>query len=82
MQTDPNWGNFLYDESKRSINLIDFGAARDYPKRFVDDYLRMVNILCFTHQVLWIASCIFFLVYFIPSMPNKISLGLSQIFII
>lgn len=42
MQTDPNWGNFLYNESTRSINLIDFGAARSYPKRFVDDYLRMV----------------------------------------
>ncbi|RYQ86442.1 hypothetical protein Ahy_B10g106113 isoform B [Arachis hypogaea] len=40
--TDPNWGNFLYDEAKKTINLIDFGAARDYPKRFVDDYLRMV----------------------------------------
>lgn len=47
MQTDPNWGNFLYDENTRTINLIDFGAARDYPKRFVDDYLRMVNIFSF-----------------------------------
>lgn len=42
MQTDPNWSNFLYDEATNTINLIDFGAARDYPKRFVDDYLRMV----------------------------------------
>ncbi|KAH0908242.1 hypothetical protein HID58_031563 [Brassica napus] len=42
MQTDPNWGNFLYDEPTKTINLIDFGAARDYPKKFVDDYLRMV----------------------------------------
>ncbi|KAE9618874.1 putative cadmium-transporting ATPase [Lupinus albus] len=42
MQTDPNWGNFLYDEAAKTINLIDFGAARDFPKRFVDDYLRMV----------------------------------------
>ncbi|CAL0316520.1 unnamed protein product [Lupinus luteus] len=42
MQTDPNWGNFLYDEATKTINLIDFGAARDFPKRFVDDYLRMV----------------------------------------
>ncbi|XP_042475953.1 protein ABC transporter 1, mitochondrial [Macadamia integrifolia] len=42
MQTDPNWSNFLYDESTRMINLIDFGAARDYPKSFVNDYLRMV----------------------------------------
>ncbi|KAE8699651.1 protein notum-like protein [Hibiscus syriacus] len=42
MQTDPNWGNFLFDEATKTINLIDFGAARDFPKRFVDDYLRMV----------------------------------------
>ncbi|GMY06867.1 protein ABC transporter 1, mitochondrial [Fagus crenata] len=42
MQTDPNWSNFLYDEATNLINLIDFGAARGYPKRFVDDYLRMV----------------------------------------
>ncbi|KAL0420195.1 UNVERIFIED_CONTAM: protein ABC transporter 1, mitochondrial [Sesamum radiatum] len=42
MQTDPNWSNFLYDETGKLINLIDFGAARDYPKHFVDDYLRMV----------------------------------------
>lgn len=42
MQTDPNWSNFLYDDAEKSINLIDFGAARDFPKLFVDDYLRMV----------------------------------------
>ncbi|CAK9182320.1 unnamed protein product [Ilex paraguariensis] len=42
MQTDPNWSNFLYDVAARSINLIDFGAAQDYPRSFVDDYLRMV----------------------------------------
>ncbi|GMH23696.1 hypothetical protein Nepgr_025539 [Nepenthes gracilis] len=42
MQTDPNWSNFLYEEGSKRINLIDFGAARDYPKSFVDDYLRMV----------------------------------------
>ncbi|TXG63178.1 hypothetical protein EZV62_010172 [Acer yangbiense] len=41
-ETDPNWSNFLYDESTKTINLIDFGAARDYPKIFVDNYLRMV----------------------------------------
>ncbi|XP_011622244.1 protein ABC transporter 1, mitochondrial isoform X2 [Amborella trichopoda] len=41
MQTDPNWSNFLYDESTKMINLIDFGATREYPRRFVDDYLRM-----------------------------------------
>lgn len=43
MQTDPNWGNFLYDPASGTINLIDFGAARDYPPHFVADYLRMVR---------------------------------------
>ncbi|KAM0832476.1 hypothetical protein ACQ4PT_064879 [Festuca glaucescens] len=42
MQTDPNWSNFLYDDSRRQFNLIDFGAAREFPKKFVDDYLHMV----------------------------------------
>ncbi|XP_077218303.1 ABC transporter 1 [Tasmannia lanceolata] len=42
MQTDPNWSNFLYDEASKVINLIDFGAAREFPQNFVDDYLRMV----------------------------------------
>jgi aarF domain-containing kinase len=31
MQTDPNWGNFLYDTATGTLNLIDFGAAREYP---------------------------------------------------
>lgn len=48
MQTDPNWSNFLYDDTTKTINLIDFGAARDYPKSFVDDYIRMVNPACIT----------------------------------
>ncbi|OAY70114.1 AarF domain-containing protein kinase 4, partial [Ananas comosus] len=42
MQAHPNWSNFLYDEASKIINLIDFGAARDFPRSFVDDYLRMV----------------------------------------
>ncbi|PWZ11624.1 Protein ABC transporter 1, mitochondrial [Zea mays] len=41
-KTDPNWSNFLYDDATRKFNLIDFGAARDFAKHFVDDYLRMV----------------------------------------
>ena len=36
MQTDPNWGNFLYDDGSQTTTLIDFGAAREYPKSFVD----------------------------------------------
>lgn len=42
MQTDPNWGNFLYLPSTRQLVLLDFGACREYPVRFVDEYLRVV----------------------------------------
>lgn len=31
-QTDPNWGNFLYDPEAHMLHLIDFGAAREYPQ--------------------------------------------------
>ncbi|CAM9444311.1 unnamed protein product, partial [Laminaria digitata] len=42
MQTDPNWGNFLFDTETGKMSLIDFGACREYRKDFVDDYLRLV----------------------------------------
>jgi aarF domain-containing kinase len=42
MQTDPNWGNFLYNVGTGTIGLIDFGASREYSKDFVDGYLRIV----------------------------------------
>jgi aarF domain-containing kinase len=47
-QTDPNWGNFLYEEgrgdsSMGTLHLIDFGAARDFPPDFVRDYMEMVK---------------------------------------
>ena len=43
MQTDPNWGNFLYDAGAGRLNLIDFGAAKAFPKAFVDEYIKMVK---------------------------------------
>ncbi|ETK85171.1 Atypical/ABC1/ABC1-A protein kinase [Phytophthora nicotianae CJ01A1] len=42
MQTDPNWSNFMYNASTDTIGLVDFGAAREYPKAFVDDYFNIV----------------------------------------
>ena len=42
MQTDPNWGNFLYDVGSGRTALIDFGATCRYDKEFVDGYLRIV----------------------------------------
>lgn len=42
MQSDPNFSNFLYHDQSRTINMIDFGAARQYRKEFVDGYMRLV----------------------------------------
>eukprot|EP00794_Sanderia_malayensis_P020192 gene20192-22168_t len=43
MQTDPNWSNFLYNQETDQITLLDFGASRSYPKKFVDSYIRVIH---------------------------------------
>ena len=43
MQTDPNWTNFLYNRNTRKIELLDFGASRDYPDRFIIPYIEILR---------------------------------------
>ncbi|XP_033970487.1 atypical kinase COQ8B, mitochondrial [Trematomus bernacchii] len=43
MQTDPNWANFFYNADTNKVVLLDFGACRDYPESFVDDYIEVVH---------------------------------------
>lgn len=43
MQTDPNWSNFFYDPQSKTIYLLDFGAAREYSKEFVDKYMKVIH---------------------------------------
>ncbi|KAF7699790.1 hypothetical protein HF521_002748 [Silurus meridionalis] len=43
MQTDPNWSNFFYNAEEDKIYLLDFGACREYPKAFTDDYIEVVH---------------------------------------
>ncbi|KAI8340382.1 ABC1 family-domain-containing protein [Choanephora cucurbitarum] len=40
MQTDPNWSNFFYN--KNQVELLDFGACREYSKEFLDLYGRIL----------------------------------------
>jgi aarF domain-containing kinase len=40
MQTDPNWTNFLYNASTNRLELLDFGASREYPTEFISTYVR------------------------------------------
>ncbi|KAL2095890.1 hypothetical protein ACEWY4_008038 [Coilia grayii] len=42
MQTDPNWANFFYNGEQDKLILLDFGACRDYPEKFTDDYIEVV----------------------------------------
>lgn len=38
MQTDPNFANFMYDESRQKIVLLDFGATRDIAEEISNQY--------------------------------------------
>ncbi|KAG8532145.1 uncharacterized protein KY384_003785 [Bacidia gigantensis] len=40
MQTDPNWTNFLFNTETHKLELLDFGASRDYPDKFILPYIR------------------------------------------
>ncbi|KAL1608226.1 hypothetical protein SLS60_003165 [Paraconiothyrium brasiliense] len=42
MQTDPNWTNFLYNDKDHKIELLDFGASREYSDEFVDPYINVL----------------------------------------
>ena len=43
MQTDPNWTNFLWNPHTRQIELVDFGATREYTKEFIDNWLHLLS---------------------------------------
>ncbi|KAF4509705.1 hypothetical protein G6O67_003847 [Ophiocordyceps sinensis] len=43
MQTDPNWTNFLYNADLRKLELVDFGASREYPEGFVRQYVQLLE---------------------------------------
>ncbi|KAG1463274.1 hypothetical protein G6F46_002325 [Rhizopus delemar] len=40
MQTDPNWSNFFYNQAQ--VELLDFGACREFPNEFLDKYGRIL----------------------------------------
>lgn len=42
MQTDPNWTNFLYNKSSKKLELLDFGASRDFPSKFIEPYVALL----------------------------------------
>ncbi|KAJ3559027.1 hypothetical protein NM688_g589 [Phlebia brevispora] len=43
MQTDPNWTNFLWNSRTHKVELVDFGATREYSKEFIDNWLHLLQ---------------------------------------
>ncbi|GME81546.1 unnamed protein product [Ambrosiozyma monospora] len=43
MQCDPNWANFLYNEETKKIELLDFGACREFGDEFVTNYVNCLR---------------------------------------
>ncbi|TEY66782.1 hypothetical protein BOTCAL_0132g00150 [Botryotinia calthae] len=43
MQTDPNWTNFLYNAQTHKLELLDFGASREYPEDFITKYTQLLD---------------------------------------
>ena len=43
MQTDPNWTNFLWNPQTRRIELVDFGASREYSEEFIDSWFGLLD---------------------------------------
>ena len=46
VQTDPNWSNFLVQETgtQPRLVLLDFGATRRYSKDFIRDYVHLLQL--------------------------------------
>lgn len=42
VQTDANFANFLFRPSTSELVVLDFGATRDYPQAFRDDYRQLI----------------------------------------
>lgn len=42
MQTDPNFANYMYEPKGERVALLDFGAARAFPRRFTEAYRRLI----------------------------------------
>lgn len=42
MQTDPNWTNFLFNATTKKLELLDFGASREFPDKFIQPYIQIL----------------------------------------
>lgn len=50
MQTDPNWTNFLFNKQLGKLELLDFGASRDFPDDFVRLYMQTLQAASYSDR--------------------------------
>lgn len=43
MQTDPNPANYLYNKEHDRMNLLDFGASREFSSFFLENYAEIIH---------------------------------------
>ncbi|KAM3127939.1 hypothetical protein pb186bvf_019958 [Paramecium bursaria] len=43
MQSDPNPSNFYFNRKLNKLILLDFGAAHEYDKSFINDYIEIIH---------------------------------------
>ena len=43
MQSDPNPSNFYFNRKLNKLILLDFGAAHEYDKTFINDYIEIIH---------------------------------------
>jgi predicted unusual protein kinase regulating ubiquinone biosynthesis (AarF/ABC1/UbiB family) len=42
VQTDPNFGNYLYEPKHERVALLDFGSVRSFSRHFTDHYRELI----------------------------------------
>lgn len=70
VQTDPNFANYLYSPASKRIQLLDFGATRDYEAGF-RQHLHHLLLACIDGTDEDVAACASAVGYIDPRDPAK-----------
>ncbi|MBE1299174.1 MAG: AarF/ABC1/UbiB kinase family protein [Alteromonadaceae bacterium] len=81
MQTDPNFANFMYDESRQKIVLLDFGATREISEDISEQYKLVAKAILNNdmQRVVEIASELGFFIQDFPASFRKQVVDIMQI---
>ncbi len=81
VQTDPNFGNFLYDRDEHKPVLLDFGACRPYTKKTAQAYKQLLKAVL-AGDIERIDSAATKIGYFSAELPAKQRRKILDIFML